>query len=214
MPAEKHFRQPELELAEALTDADRKNGLLSRSADCPSERELRKFVAGKSSLPDAVLAHLGDCPRCSQLLSALRVQTVRTRRISLALAATAVVVLAAWLTFVRSSPVPSGVATIDLREVSPTRGSESTARRLVTAVRRNGTVRILLPIGSEGRYECEIQSQSGGRPVISSSGEASLQDHDIVLNLPLNLAQLRSGRYFLGLRRNGSDWFYYSLQLE
>lgn len=214
MPARKDFRQAEFELAEALNDADQKNGLLSRPPDCPSDEELRQFVAGKSSRPDALLVHLGDCPRCSQLLPSLHARSARISRLSLTLAATAVIVLAGWLILIRPSPVPSGVATIDLREMSPTRGSESSATTLITAVRRNGTVRILLPIGSEGRYDGDVLEEPGDRPVAQDSGEASVEDHAVVLNLSINLGKLNRGRYSLGLRHNRGEWAYYPVELK
>ena len=97
MASSKQFREPELELAEALTDADRKRGLLRHSPDCSSDKELRLFVAGRSSRPDAILAHLGDCPRCVQLLPRLRARAVRIKQASLALAGIAIIVVAAWL---------------------------------------------------------------------------------------------------------------------
>jgi hypothetical protein len=212
MPTQKQFREAELQLAEALTDADRKNGLITHSRDCLSAQQLRLFAAGKSSQSDAILVHLGDCPNCSRLLGGLRERTTRIRRLFLALATAAVVLVAVLLISIRPSHLPIGIATIDLRLASPTRGAGN-AEGVVHAARSNGTVRILLPIGSEGKYESEIQSKPGDRPILSSSGQALLQNHEIVLDLPINLAQVPPGRYSLALRRNGSEWIYYSLYL-
>ena len=214
MPARKDFRQAEFELAEALADADRKNGLQVRSPDCPSPQELRRFVGGRSKQPDVVLAHLGNCSRCSQLLNSLRIHRLRSRRISLALVATAVLLAFGWLGLVRLLPLPAGVATIDLRFASPTRGGHNSATNVISARRSNGSVRVLLPIGSEGTYECEIQQEPGRPPIVVSSGQASVEKHDVVLDLPVNLAQVSSGKYTLAIRRSGSEWIYYLLELK
>jgi hypothetical protein len=213
MPTQKQFREAELQLAEALTDADRKNGLINHSRDCLSAEQLRQLAAGKSSQSDAILVHLGDCLTCTQLLSRLRGRTARIRRLSLALATAIVVLVAVLLISIRPSHLPIGIATIDLRLASPTRGAGN-AEGVVHAARSNGTVRILLPIGSEGKYESEIQSKPGGRSIVSSSGQASLQNREIILDLPINLAQVPSGSYYLALRRNSSEWIYYSLDLK
>jgi len=214
MASSKQFREPELELAEALTDADRKRGLLRHSPDCSSDKELRLFVAGRSSRPDAILAHLGDCPRCVQLLPRLRARAVRIKQASLALAGIAIIVVAAWLMLIRPAPVPAGIATIDLRGTGLTRGPEASTSEILHVRRTNGTMRIVLPIGSEGDYDCEIRSPLEGAAVASSSGQASVEDHIVILNLPINLGQLAPGRYSLALRRNGSGWTSYRLELK
>lgn len=214
MTAQREFRRAESELAEALTGADRKKGLASPSRDCPSPQELRRFLTGKSTQSDAILAHLGDCPRCARLLGDLRPGPVRVRKIAFALAAMAVVFIVGWLILARPAPIPTGLATIDLRSASPTRGGDNPTTDLVRAQRSNGTVRLLMPIGSEGEYDCEIQSRPGGRVIVKSSGEASVHNQDVVLDLPLNLGQIPSGKYSLALRRIGSDWIYYPLQLN
>ena len=212
MPAQRDLRQVELQLAEALTDADGKNGLIRRSPDCPLPKELADFVEGRSRRPETVLEHIGECPYCSQVLGRLRVRAARTKRIILAFAATAIVIVGAWLILLRPSKIPAGVATIDLRAAAPTRGLEGSTP--INAVRSNGTVRILLPIGSEGAYDCQIQPEWGGRLLLTASGQAAVRDHEVVLDLPVNLAQMPPGRYRLGLLRSRSDWTYYRLELK
>lgn len=213
MPAQKDFRQAEAELAQALTDSDRKQGLVRSTPDCPSTKELRHFVTGKSRQRDVVLAHLGSCTHCSQLLSSLRIRALRTRRITLTLAATgAALLIAAGFLLIRPSEVPKGIATIDLRFAAATRGVENS--KSVTARRTNGKLRILLPIGSEGTYECLIQADTEGRPLASGVGQSVIETPNVVLELPMNLAHLPSGRYRLALRRSGSEWVYYPLALK
>ena len=212
MPAQRDLRQVERQLAEALTDAGDKNGLIRRSPGCPSPKELRDFVKGRSKQPETVLEHIGGCPYCSQSLEKLRVRAARATGIIFAFAATAIVIVGAWLILLRPSKMPVGVATIDLRAAAPTRGLEGSTP--VNAVRSNGAVRVLLPIGSEGAYECQIQPEWGGRPVLTASGQAAVRDHEVVLDLPVNLAQLPPGRYRLGLLRSRSDWTNYRLELK
>src|ERR1043165_6082418 len=122
MAAQKQFRQAELELAAALSDSERKHGPFGYSPDCPSAEELRRFVAGKSLRPDAILAHLGTCVRCAQLLGSLRIRSVRVQRLALAFASVIAIVLLAWLIVVRPARVPSGMAIIDLRPPAAPRG--------------------------------------------------------------------------------------------
>lgn len=51
MPTQKQFREAELQLAEALTDADRKNGLINNSRDCLSAEQLRQFAVVSRANP-------------------------------------------------------------------------------------------------------------------------------------------------------------------
>jgi hypothetical protein len=213
MPAQKDFRQAELELAQSLTDSDHRKGLVRSEPDCPSTKELRQFVTGKSRQPDVVLAHLGSCMHCFQLLSSLRIRAVRTKRITLALAVSAAALLiAGGLLLLPPSEFPKGIATIDLRFAAPTRGVENSTS--VTARRTNGTLRVLLPVGSEGTYECQIQTDPEGRALASGFGQGVIETPNVVLALPMNLAHLSSGRYRLALRRSGSEWVYYPLALK
>jgi hypothetical protein len=50
--------------------------------------------------------------------------------------------------------------------------------------------------------------------MLLTSGEAHLENHDVVLNLPGELGKLKAGRYSLALRRDGSEWVYYKVILD
>ena len=213
------YRIAERELMEALSSVTRKEGPVQKAGDCPTVADLRRFATGRcnSVQRDQLLAHLGTCDRCVSVLREMRERSILIRRASLvlAVAATAVLAVALWATLNRSSSSSSVIATVDLRLVSPTRGIENNnSAAAVTAGRKAERLRIILPIGGEGKYECQILRQGQSVPTLFSSGEAHLENHDVVLNLPVKLGKLTPGRYLLALRRESSEWVYYKLFLE
>jgi hypothetical protein len=132
--------------------------------------------------------------------------------------ASVIVVIAAaalfWVNQHRPLPDLNRVATVDLRLISPTRG-QVPGPQAATVRKAASGLRVVLPIGSEGNYEVEILGQHRQpTPLLRSSGSTRLEGHDVVLNLPVNLSNLKSGKYLLALRRDGSEWEYYSLMLE
>lgn len=213
------YRIAERELMEALSSVTRKEKPVQKAGDCPTVADLRRFATGRCNAVqrDQLLAHLGTCDRCVSVLREMRERSILRRRASLvlAVAATAVLAVALWATLNRSSSSSSVIATVDLRLVSPTRGIENNnSVAAVTAGRKAGRLRIILPIGGEGKYECQILRQGQSVPTLFSSGEAHLENHDVVLNLPVKLGKLTPGRYLLALRRESSEWVYYKLFLE
>jgi hypothetical protein len=213
----RQYRVAEQELMEALSSVTRKDGPVHKLGDCPTVADLRRFAKGKCNQAqrDEMLAHLGQCDRCITLLREMRERGILIRRASLVLAVAAVLAVAVWARLDRSSSISNAVATVDLRLASPTRGIENnTGAAAVTARRRAGRLRIILPIGGEGKYECQILRTEQSVPLRSTSGEALLENHNVVLNLPVELGSLTPGRYSLALRREGSEWVYYPLILE
>jgi hypothetical protein len=213
----RRYRVAEQELMEALSSVTRKDGPVHKLGDCPTVADLRRFATGKCNQAerDEILAHLGACDRCMTLLRQMRERGILIRRASLVLAVAAVLAVAVWARLDRSSSISNAVATVDLRLASPTRGIENNnGANAVTAPRKAGRLRIILPIGGEGKYECQILHTGQSVPLLRSSGEALLENHDVVLNLPVKLAILTPGRYSLALRREGSEWVYYPLILE
>jgi hypothetical protein len=73
---------------------------------------------------------------------------------------------------------------------------------------------LVLPIGSEGYYECEIHPTGKGSALLKASGEAVLKNQDVVLNVNFNSKSLRPGKYTIALRRSGSEWVYYSAEFK
>lgn len=207
---------PELELAEALTDVDRRHGYSAGSADCPSASELRRFTSGKCtrSQADSILVHIGSCQHCMAVLTKVRTQRLLVKRAYVTMAAAVAILIAAWILKGRHSLLPREIATIDLRPFSPTRGAESGVEPVARISRRVRILQAVLPIGSEGKYECTIRLSREGFPVARSSGETVLDSGRVVLNLPIDLDSLPPGRYLLALRRNGSEWAFYPVELK
>jgi hypothetical protein len=98
------------------------------------------------------------------------------------------------------------VATLDLRDLSGSRGEGETQPRTRDLARERLNLRILLPVGSpSGSYEITVRDLDGdfSRTVTAnagvSAGETSLQ-------AKLDLTEAPSGPLRLGVRRPGSDW--------
>lgn len=196
---------------------------------CPSDAALRQFAAGREDREEAreeILAHLATCSRCVQFMADLRGQKVTASgsrrayiaRSALALAAVIIVALSiwAWNRKHREFQVSNQVAIVDLRQMSPTRGGQPTPPVTAAKVQRQtGQLRLILPVGSEGAYEAGLFRQvAQGTPLLRDSGHTNLEDHNVVLVLKFSLADLEPGSYWLGLRRDGSDWAFFPLSVE
>jgi hypothetical protein len=215
----RQYRGTEQELMQALSSVTRKEWPVQKRGICPAVPDLRRFATGKCNpvQRDQLLAHLGTCDRCIGVLRKMRERSILIRRASLVLtvAAAAVLAVALWATLNRSLSSSSVIATVDLRLVSRTRGVENNnSAAAVPAGRNAGRLRIILPIGSEGKYECQILGAPQSVSLLRASGEAHLENHDVVLDLPVKLGKLAPGRYLLALRRESSEWVYYKLFLE
>jgi hypothetical protein len=215
----RQYRGTEQELMQALSSVTRKEWPVQKRGICPAVPDLRRFATGRCNpvQRDQLLAHLGTCDRCIGVLRKMHERSILIRRASLVLtvAAAAVLAVALWATLNRSSSSSSVIATVDLRLVSPTRGVENNnSAAAVPAGRNAGRLRIILPIGSEGKYECQILHAPQSVSLLRASGEAHLENHDVVLDLPVKLGKLAPGRYLLALRRASSEWVYYKLFLE
>ena len=206
-------RNAELELAEVLADIDRKGGVSIDRPGCPSATELRRFVSGKCAQAqvDSLLTHLGSCQHCMQVLKKVHARRLLSKRAYVAMAAAAAILIAVWIAVGRLSSPPAGLATIDLRPISPTRGTENAVRSTPKIDRRSGTLRVILPIGSEGKYQCEIRLDRRSTAIARSSGVTVLEGGNVVLDFPVNLRSLPPGHYSLALRRDGSEWVYYPM---
>jgi hypothetical protein len=194
-----------------------RTGHVNKMGDCPTVADLRRLATGKCNQKqrDEIVAHLGSCDRCITIMRQMRERGILIRRTSVVLSVAAVLAVAIWVRLDRPSSISKAVATIDLRLASPTRGIENDNGADAVTVRRNaGRLRIILPIGSEGKYECQIVRPGQSVALMRASGEASLENHEVVLNLPIELGSVTAGRYSLALRREGSEWVYYPLILK
>jgi hypothetical protein len=218
MARRKQYHAAEEELMQVPQTSLREERLSSDAGGCPSRWELRQFAAGKcdSSQRDQLLGHLAVCDRCIDSMTCLR-QRRWVIRTAFAFASVMVVIAAAallWVNQHRAFPDLNRVATVDLRLISPTRG-QAPGPQTATVRKAAGGLRVVLPVGSDGNYEVGILGQDRQpTPLLRSSGSTRLEDHDVVLNLPVNLSNLKGGKYWLGLRRDGSEWEYYSLSVE
>jgi len=214
----RHHGKAEQELLEALSDVVRRQPVGRSVGSCPNVTDLERFAAGKYGAAqnqlDELTDHLAVCDRCIDFLTQSRKRRELRRTTALVLASAVVLVIALWASLQHTSRVVVGVATVDLRLLSPTRG-QVPGPQTATVRKATDRLRIVLPVGSEGNYEMAILAvDAKPTPLLHSSGNAKLEGHDVVLDLPPNLTHLKSAKYLLTLRRDGYEWEYYSLTLE
>jgi uncharacterized protein YjiS (DUF1127 family) len=215
---EKRYRAAELELMQVISAGLRKRHLGGYAGDCPSPRELRQFAAGKcdSIQRDRLLAHLSVCDLCIDSMAGLRRRRWVLRTALPFASAIVVIATAAWLWMNQHRALPelNRMATVDLRDIAPTRG-RIPGPQTATVRKTSGGLRLVLPVDTEGNYEIEILGQDAtATPLLRSSGSTIREDRNVVLDLPADLSNLKAGKYLLALRRDGSVWEYYSLTLE
>lgn len=207
------------------------------TTQCPSCTDLRNLARRRIRLTDAdsLVDHIGVCPRCFKGYSEFRAQyktRVRAQYTALALAA-GVVIAVLLLPLMRphvaqpnppapiiaklpDRPQPAVAAVLDLtklgvaRSDSPAAGVRPQVGSLPCA---RVTLSVHLPVGSEdGRYEVALVRKSG-ESVVSSSGNAMLQNYVEVLSVEIDLSSVAPGNYGLAIRRLGSSWREYPIAL-
>lgn len=207
------------------------------TTQCPSCTDLRNLARRRIRLTDAdsLVDHIGVCPRCFKSYSEFRAQyktRVRAQYTALALAA-GVVIAVLLLPLMRphvaqpnppapiiaklpDRPQPAVAAVLDLtklgvaRSDSPAAGVRPQVGSLPCA---RVTLSVHLPVGSEdGRYEVALVRKSG-ESVVSSSGNAMLQNYVEVLSVEIDLSSVAPGNYSLAIRRLGSSWREYPIAL-
>ena len=205
-------RSAENELMNALSSVILTDSRSERIGNCPSIDELRSFVRGKTKgeRRETLVAHLSSCNHCIGLLRNRRERRTFIKAASLALAAAAVLLLAVWMGFEKPAQIRTETATIDLRPFALTRGGATVAAAGDTPAvnAKVSRLRLILPAGSEGHYECEILGGRKDPALTHLSGETALQDHNVVLELAIP-PSFRAGQYTLALRKQGSGWVYY-----
>jgi len=214
----RHHGKAEQELLEALSDVVRRQPFRRSVGSCPNVTDLERFAAGKyGAAPaqlDELMDHLAVCDRCIDCLTRSRKRRELRRTTALVLASAVVLVIALWASLQHTSRVVVGVATVDLRLLSPTRG-QVPGPQTATVRKATDRLRIVLPVGSEGNYEMAILALDANSTILlRSSGSAKLEGHEVVLAMPANLTHLKSAKYLLTLRRDGNEWEYYSVNLE
>jgi hypothetical protein len=214
MAISRQERSVENELMNALSSVILRDPPPQQIGDCPSIDELSSFVRGKGreEQRETLVAHLSSCNHCIGFLRKRRERRTFIREASLALAATIVLLLAVSIGFKNPATIGTETATVDLRPFALTRGGATvTAEGNAPAVNAKASrLRLILPAGSEGQYECEILGDRKDPALTHLSGETALQNHDVVLELPIR-SSFRAGQYTLALRRQGSEWVYYPI---
>ena len=161
------------------------------------------------------LDHLGACSPCFQEFTALHHRHRTQRRLKsgggLAILALSLVV---WFT-VRSHQPGMETAVLDLRGYSQQRGEQNLPAPAPLRLQRSPRHLVFyLPIGSrEGNYDFAILSDRG-EELLSASGTAKIENHNVVLRGEINTVHVQPGSYFLGLRQNGVEWSRFPVQVK
>jgi hypothetical protein len=204
------------------------------TTQCPSRTDLRNLARRRIRLADAdpLVDHIGACPRCFKSYSEFRAQhKTRVRALYTALALAAGVVIAVLLlppmrpyvaqpnppapivAKLPERPLPAVAAVLDLtklgvaRSDSPAAGDRPQVGSLPCA---RVTLSVHLPVGR--RYDVALLRKSG-ESVVSSSGNATLQNYVEVLGVEIDLSSVAPGNYSLAIRRVGSSWREYPIAL-
>ena len=224
-------RRQERNLLRAAADAARSEFDSPERIDCPAPHTVELLARRSSSLTETpdLIDHIATCSPCFVEYSRYRAAYKRRIRIYSSLASAAALVVI-WLALIRLFPV--GQTSISRNEIA--RGGEPLARILdlrMSSVPRGDTpapqaaeaprlprarldLSIYLPVGSEeGIYEIALVGASG-QSVLTSSGEAKLQNFVDVLTAKLDLSGLARGPYELRLRRVQGQWNSYPIALE
>ena len=215
MPNSKQYRAAEEELMKGLSGSihrERNSG-----AGHPHYRELRQFATGKHAndfRTEKIYAHLADCDGCIGTMAQIRRRAKFARRaVLLSSVLIVLAVLSIWT--LRVGKRADTVVALDLRSLSVTRGVQQSTNNSLSLPRGARQLKIILPVGSEGRYQIEILDQSrDGSAVFSVFGEAQRQGEGVSIELPIDWSKFVSGRYRLALRRDGADWEYYPLTVK
>ncbi len=234
----KHSERAEEELGKILL------GLPARERPCetcPSATMLRQFAAGSlvsDCERDRTLGHLGVCATCLDAVVRLRKQQkdfdVRTesaglgpraslvrrsrliRRLSIAVAACFLVAVILWISTSQSNVHSVPVATIDLREIAATRGSQPDDVPVARVGADTRQIVIILPQSREdGMYEIEVKTAlDSSLPLLRTTASTIVKDHILELVIAADFSRIVRGKYLLGLRHANSSWEYVPVQRE
>jgi len=186
---------------------------------CPGREIVAAIAAHKMPLSQAesYLDHLTSCSPCYRDFLQLQAEHRRGRtRMVFAVAATVLIVvgLGTWA-MLRPRGQQMANAVIDLRDRSMTRGTETPPSQPPLVLPRNiSHLDIYLPLGSsDGPYDVRLALDST-QPVLSTTGQAKLEQGLTVLHLDLGKHILSSGRYVLQIRGHASEWISFPLLIR
>jgi hypothetical protein len=201
---------------------------------CPGPVSLRELANRPRPTRDAVWEHVTHCSPCYRefldLRTHVKAELERRRRVVLrrrvAVAAVVVVLAGGAITTYeisqrsafRNPPAagPYESASLDLKDRSVTRSIEKQAPKtqpLILPAKRLD-LSIFLPVGSEpGRYDVQLLKKID-EPLLSVSGEATVQNGNTILRARLDLTGQAAGSFLVGLRQPPSDWTYYPVTVQ
>jgi len=187
---------------------------------CPGHEIVAAIAAHKMPLSqaEAHLDHLTSCSPCYQDFLRLQADGRRRRlRMIFAVAASVLIVvgLATWAMLRRHNNEQIARAIVDLRDRSMARGTEPPPTEPPLEIPRNVShLDIYLPLGSsDGSYDIRLALDSA-QPVLSTTGQAKLEQGLTVLHLDLRNHVLNPGRYVLQIRRQASEWISFPLLIR
>lgn len=211
-------RAAEDELLKAFSDATWRTPLPDEYRDCPSIDELHSFVRGKArgDQREYLVAHLASCDRCLGVLQKRRAQQSKIKEATLIFAVAVALLLVVWMSSQNLMQMRNQIATVDLRPFALTRGGATVtaAGQALAIPAKASRLRLILAAGSEGQYECEILDGSKDAALTHNSGETFLQDHQVILELPMRSHAIQAGQYTMGLRKQGHDWVFYPIVIK
>ena len=218
MAQQEQYSTLEKELIQGLLDSPANRSNQGFVGNCPGPSDLHRFEAGKyghnQEERDALMSHLAVCDRCVEFMMRLKRRRVWRTRAALVLACAASTLMAVW-TGSQHPATTSGVAIIDLRLSSPTRGTENAVGAVAATVHRDtNRLRVILPPGSEGSYEFELLGYERSTVVLRGAAQTTVEKDQVILNLTASLVGLTPGKYSFALRHGDSDWEYYSVTIE
>lgn len=200
---------------------------------CPGTEVLRGLANRARPTRDAAWEHVTHCSPCyrefldlreevKRRLELERRQAIRRRAVIGGIAVALIGGgIAAYELFERREPAPAELgpslpALLDLRDSSGTRsaGGQTTAAKSHVLPAKRLDLTILLPIGSEpGRYDIQWLKDID-KPLLSTSGNALVENGTTVLRVRLDLSRQAPGNYLIGVRQPPSDWTFYPVTLR
>jgi hypothetical protein len=186
---------------------------------CPGREIVAAIAAHRMPLSKAepYLDHLSSCSPCYRDFLQLQAEYRRRRtRMVFAVAASVLIVvgLATWA-ILRPHGQQVEQAVIDLRDRSVARGTEIPPSEPPLEVPANVMrLQIYLPLGSaEGAYDVRVSTLQGEARFIGS-GAANIHEGQTRLSIDLKRWSPKVGRYVLQVRKTGSEWNSYPLQVR